>query len=150
MDNLTANDHFFVTNDPLKHTHYLHLVTKSEYGAVASFLGTVRSPNLGENVLYIDYEGYDSMMLTQMKGIAKTLRAELDLGHLVLAHRLGKMYPGEASIAIVASSKHREEALTACQQGLELCKERLPVWKHEATEAGQQWVKGVATASRPL
>jgi MoaE-MoaD fusion protein len=101
-------------------------------------------------VLYIDYEGYEGMIYSQMKIVAETLRRGLELGHLVLAHRLGKMVPGEASIAIVASSKHRKEALLACQQGLELCKERLPVWKHEATEAGQQWVKGVATASKPL
>lgn len=145
-----TNDHFFVTTDPLEHGHYLRLVTQSEYGAVASFLGTVRSPNLGENVLYIDYEGYEGMIYTQMRVIAETLRGSLDLGHLVLAHRLGKMYPGEASIAIVASSKHRKEALLACQQGLELCKERLPVWKHEATDTGEQWVKGVAVASKTL
>jgi MoaE-MoaD fusion protein len=145
-----ANNHFFVTTEPLDHAHYLTLVTAPEYGAVASFLGTVRSPNLGENVLYIDYEGYESMMYAQMKVVAKTLRDSLDLGHLVLAHRLGKMFPGEASIAIVASSKHRKEALLACQQGLELCKERLPVWKHEATQAGEQWVKGVAVASKTL
>jgi molybdopterin synthase catalytic subunit len=143
-------DHFFVITDPLDHAHYLRLVTAPEYGAVASFLGTVRSPNLGENVLFIDYEGYESMIYTQMKVVAEHLRQDLELGHLVLAHRLGKMYPGEASIAIVASSKHRKEALLACQQGLELCKERLPVWKHEATDGGQQWVKGVAVASKPL
>ncbi len=144
------NNHFFVTTDPLDPAHYLSLVTESEYGAVASFLGTVRSPNLGENVLYIDYEGYESMIYTQMKVVAETLRKTLDLGHLVLAHRLGKMLPGEASIAIVASSKHRKEALLACQQGLEHCKERLPVWKHEATSAGEQWVRGVAVASKTL
>lgn len=144
------SDHFFVTTASLEHAHYLSLVTAPEYGAVASFLGTVRSPNLGENVLFIDYEGYESMIYTQMKVVAELLRRDLELGHLVLAHRLGKMYPGEASIAIVASSKHRKEALTACQQGLELCKERLPVWKHEATEGGQQWVKGVAVASKTL
>jgi MoaE-MoaD fusion protein len=144
------NDHFFVTKAPLDHAYYLTLVTASEYGAVASFLGTVRSPNLGENVLYIDYEGYEGMIYTQMKVVAETLRSTLDLGHLVLAHRLGKMVPGEASIAIVASSKHRREALSACQQGLELCKERLPVWKHEATDAGEKWVEGVATAGKTL
>lgn len=145
-----TNNHFFVTTTPLDPAHYLSLVTKSEYGAVASFLGTVRSPHLGENVLYIDYEGYESMIYTQMKVVAELLRKDLELGHLVLAHRLGKMVPGEASIAIVASSKHRKEALTACQQGLELCKERLPVWKHEATDAGEKWVKGVAVASKTL
>jgi MoaE-MoaD fusion protein len=102
------NNHFFVTTAPLDHAHYLSLVTAGEYGAVASFLGTVRSPNAGENVLYIDYEGYENMMYTQMKVIADIMRESLELGHLVLAHRLGKMYPGEASIAIVASSKHRK------------------------------------------
>ncbi|MGL4609795.1 MAG: molybdopterin synthase catalytic subunit [Trueperaceae bacterium] len=143
-------NHFFIPHQPLELLHYLDLVTKPEYGAVASFFGTVRSPNLGENVLYIDYEGYESMIQTQMEHVAATLRETLELGHLVLAHRLGKMLPGEASIAIVASSKHRKEALLACQQGLELCKERLPVWKHEATKERKHWVKGVATAGKTL
>ena len=142
-------DFFFVTHDILDHSHYINLVTEACYGAVASFLGTVRSPNAGEVVQYIDYEGYESMIYTQMKVVTNLLRERFDLGHIVLAHRLGRLQPAEASIAIVISSKHRKEALLACHEGINLAKERLPVWKHEITDSGSSWVKGI-TISRPL
>ena len=145
-----GKDHFFVTEDVLDIVHYLSLVTAPEYGAVASFVGTVRSPNLGKTVRYIDYEGYDAMIRTQMTVVAGELRAGLELGHLILAHRLGRMEPGEASIAIVASSKHRSEALQACQRGIDRAKELLPVWKLEVTEAGETWVGGSTAAGKTL
>ena len=145
-----GQNHFFVTEDVLDVALYLSLVTAPEYGAVASFIGTVRSPNLGKRVLYIDYEGYDAMIETQMAIVAGELRDGLELGHLVLAHRLGRMEPGEASIAIVASSKHRTEALQACQRGIDRAKELLPVWKLEVTEEGESWVEGSTAAGETL
>jgi molybdopterin synthase catalytic subunit len=143
------HNHFIVTQEILEFSRYISLVTEDQYGAVASFLGTVRSPNAGEVVQYIDYEGYEGMIKTQMQIVAEILRERYDLGHIVLAHRLGRLEPSDISIAIVISSKHRKEALLACHEGINLAKERLPVWKHEKTSAGATWVPGV-TISRPL
>ncbi len=137
------NNHFFVTHEVLEISNYIKLVTDAQYGAIASFLGTVRSPNAGEDVHFIDYEGYESMIKTQMQIITELLRESFDLGHIVLAHRLGRLEPAETSIAIVISSKHRKEALLACHEGINLAKERLPVWKHEMTDTGATWVEGV-------
>jgi MoaE-MoaD fusion protein len=143
------NNHFFVTQEILEPSYYISLATEDQYGAVASFLGTVRSPNAGQVVDFIDYEGYESMIKTQMQIVAEILRERFDLGNIVLAHRLGRLKPSEVSIAIVISSKHRKEALLACHDGINLAKERLPVWKHEKTDSGATWVEGV-TASTPL
>jgi len=110
---MQSKDHFIVTKDELSAASYIETVTEDAYGAVATFFGTVRSPNLGQNVNYIEYEGYDSMIKTQMAVLAKELREAFDLGNIVLAHRLGKLKPSEASIAIVISSKHRKDALAA-------------------------------------
>ena len=143
-------DYFKVTQDELDPAAYLILVMRPEFGAVASFMGTVRSPNAGETVDYIDYEGYESMIETQMGVLAKELRDTFDLGHIVFAHRLGRLKPGEASIAIVISSKHRKDALAACQRGIDRVKELLPVWKHEVTDKGTVWVEGSTKAGIPL
>ncbi len=142
--------HLFITQDALDHAHYLTLVTEASYGAVASFLGTVRSPNAGEAVEYIDYEGYHSMIRKQMERLAQELRDSYDLGHIVLAHRLGRCYPGEASIAVVISSRHRKDALAACQRGIDRAKELLPIWKHEVTATGAHWVEGSQLAGEVL
>ena len=142
--------HCLVTYDKLELEHYLALVTEPRYGAVASFFGTVRSPNAGQGVRYIDYEGYEAMIRTQMEVVVQELRSELELGHFVLAHRLGRCYPGEASIALVASSAHRKPALLACQKGIDRAKDLLPVWKLEVTEDGSAWVEGSSSAGKTL
>lgn len=100
----------------------------------------MRSPNLGQEVNYIDYQGYESMMYTQMKLIANKLRLDLDVGSIVVAHRLGKLKPGDASIAIFISAVHSREALSACQTCLEQCKKLLPVWKYEVGHIHAKWL----------
>ena len=146
----TGRDHLLVSHAPLEPGRYLDLVADPACGACASFLGTVRSPNAGQRVRYIEYQGYESMILTQMKLLADELRARFDLGSLVLAHRLGQLAPGEASIAVVIASAHRRDALAACQSAIDRAKELLPVWKYEVSDAGGSWVAGSSAAGEPL
>ena len=151
-------NHFFVTEDVLNLEHYFDLCSADAYGAQASFVGTVRSPNKGQVVTTIDYQGYEAMMLKQMEIIAEVLRGQFDLGVVVIAHRLGLLKPQEASVAIVISSPHRPDALKACAESIELIKERLPVWKLESVvEDGlgsntvkEHWVAGKSSVSKTL
>jgi molybdopterin synthase catalytic subunit len=48
-----------------------------------------------------------------------------------IAHRLGVVPVGEASIAIAVSAPHRGPAWRAGEEVLEVCKEKLEVWKRE-------------------
>ena len=146
----SENDHFFVTEDPLELSRYVALVTAPAFGAVGSFIGTVRSPNLGQEVRYIDYQGYEAMIFAQMKRAADELRGRFELGCVVFAHRLGRLKPGEASIMIVVSSKHRKDALLATHAAIDRLKETLPVWKLEVTQGGAQWVEGSSAAAETL
>ena len=131
-----------LTRDPLDVAALSAEVADARSGAIASFVGTVRSPNRGREVFWIDYEGYDAMIEAELGRIANELRDAFPLLGLTLAHRLGRCLPGEASIAIVACSPHREAAFDACREALERCKARLPIWKHEADESGAHWVDG--------
>lgn len=149
MDALET-DHLFVTEGVLDLAHLHALAVADPYGAVASFVGTVRSPNLGEAVQYIDYEGYEAMILTQMKVVADELRERFELGKVVISHRLGRLKPSEASIAIVISSKHRRAALEATQACIDRVKELLPIWKREVTADGEAWVEGQSVAGETL
>ena len=145
-----SGDWFFVTEAPLDLGACVARASDPRFGAVSSFLGTVRSPNQGQSVSYIDYQGYETMIVTQMKRAAAELRAEFELGRIVFGHRLGKLRPGEASIVIVVSSAHRKPALLATHAAIDRLKELLPVWKLEATPEGQSWAKGSAVATEPL
>jgi MoaE-MoaD fusion protein len=147
----TDADLFLVTERVLDLAGLVSSVSAPAYGAVATFVGTVRSPNAGVIVAYIDYEGYEGMIQTQMCLIANEARARNALGRIALAHRLGRLGPGEASIMIAVSSAHRREALSACRYLIDRSKELLPVWKYEVAEGSEGgWVKGVSTASKPL
>lgn len=117
-------------------------VCDARSGAVASFLGTVRSPDAGATVAWIDYEGYDAMIDREAERIADELEAEGPLLGLALVHRLGRCRPGEASIAIVACSAHRDAAFAACREALERAKARLPVWKRQHEPGGARWLPG--------
>ncbi|MEZ4631090.1 MAG: molybdenum cofactor biosynthesis protein MoaE [Deinococcales bacterium] len=142
--------YYFIVEEALRLELYFSLVAAPAYGAQAAFVGTVRSPNRGQVVTSIDYQGYEAMMKTQMAVIADELEANYQLGVFVMAHRLGLLKPGEASIAIVISAPHRADALAACQQAIERTKELLPVWKYETREEGADWVAGSRKAAEPL
>lgn len=143
-------EHFFVTEGVLELEHYLQLASAPRYGALSTFSGTVRSPNSGQDVRFIEYQGYEAMILSQMSRVANELRERFDVGHIVFAHRLGKLLPGEASIVIVVSSAHRRDALLATHVAIDRLKEVLPVWKLEVTLDGSHWVEGSVAATEPL
>ena len=145
-----TDDHFFVTDADLELSRYVSLASDPRYGAVATFSGTVRSPNAGQRIHHIDYQGYETMILTQMKRAATELRGRFELGRIVFAHRLGRLEPGEASIVIVVSSAHRKDALLATHAAIDRLKEILPVWKLEVTPAGEHWTQGSTAAAEPL
>lgn len=130
------------THAPLDLGALTSAIADARSGAIASFLGTVRSPNEGRRVDGIDYEGYEGMIASELVRIADDLHARHGVLGLALVHRLGPCLPGEASIAIVACSAHRDAAFDACREGLNECKARLPVWKHEHDEEGPRWVEG--------
>ncbi len=115
-----------------------------------SFLGTTRSPNRGEEVAFLEYEAYPEMAEKVMAQILEEMRQRWPLGRIALWHRLGRVDPGEASIAIVVSARHRKEAFAACQYAIDRVKQILPVWKKEYRRDGSFWVEGFSPEEHRL
>ncbi len=107
-------------------------------GAVVLFLGTVRDHHGGRSVLAIDYSGYRPMALGRLQRIVDELEAEDNELRVAITHRLGKLKPGEASVAIAAASPHRAAAYAASRVALERLKAEVPVWKHELYADGER------------
>ena len=57
---------------------------------------------------------------------------------LGLHHRLGRLEIGEASIAIVVASPHRDAGFAALRAAIEAVKRDLPVWKREFFEGAPE------------
>jgi molybdopterin synthase catalytic subunit len=143
-------DRLEVVHAPLAPAELKAAIRTDACGAVACFVGTVRSPNRGQVVHYLEYEGYEAMIVAEMERIADELKHAFGVHAVALAHRLGRLAVGEASIVVAAASPHRGPALATVERGIDLCKERLPVWKREVTAAGAVWVEGTAGAGPVL
>ena len=50
---------------------------------------------------------------------------------VALRHRIGRLEIGDAAVAVVAASAHRDEAFVACRHVIEELKRRVPIWKRE-------------------
>ena len=139
-----------VTHDGLDLSSVVAELIEPACGAVATFLGTVRSPNEGQEIDVIDYQGYETMISSEMRRLADELHARHAIARLAIVHRLGRLRPGEVSLIIVVTSGHRRAALDACREALELVKSRLPVWKYEIGRERASFVRGKADAGPTL
>ncbi|WP_293912491.1 molybdopterin converting factor subunit 1 [Deinococcus sp.] len=135
-------DVFEVTQEPLSLERASQHLALPQYGAQAYFVGTVRSPNGGRLVEFIDYEGYAPMAVKVMRAAAERARARHGRLCVYVQHRTGRLTPGEASIVIGVGSPHRRAALEACDELIEELKVELPIWKHEGDDTGAHWVEG--------
>ncbi|BDP40237.1 molybdopterin synthase sulfur carrier subunit [Deinococcus aetherius] len=131
-----------VMTSPLSLSAADAFLVRPEHGAQAYFVGTVRSPNRGKRVEFIEYEGFAPMAEKVMREAAAEARTRYGELRVIIQHRLGRLLPGEASILIGVASPHRRAALEACDFLIEHLKVHLPVWKHEADEEGEHWVDG--------
>ncbi len=131
---------FRVGEEPLSLDAAVAEVASEESGAIATFTGTVRRQSRGREVESLEYEAYSEMAEQVMAEIAAELLARYDLTDIAIHHRVGRLGLGEASVVIAVSAPHRADALAACRDAIEALKERVPVWKKELYEGGEEWI----------
>jgi molybdopterin synthase catalytic subunit len=126
--------------EPLDPSAVVAEVADERAGAIATFLGTVRVESRGRTVQYLEYEAYEGMAEQVMEEIAEELSLRYDLRAVAIHHRTGRVGIGEASVAIAVSASHRHDALHACKDAIDTLKERVPLWKKEVYEGGEEWI----------
>ncbi len=119
----------------------LHATNPSD-GALCLFVGVVRNENGGRPVRYLEYEAYEEMAIPLMEQIAADVRGRWPVTEVRLAHRLGRLEIGEASVAVAVASPHRAEAFAACRFAIDTLKARVPIWKKEYYADGSAWLEG--------
>src|SRR5688572_4591548 len=136
---------FAIATEPLDAAALETLVADAESGAVTTFVGRVRRENAGRTVLWLEYEAYAPLAIASFERIGREAGERWPAVRLAIAHRVGRLSIGEASIVIAAGSPHRAEAFAACRYAIERVKQISPIWKHEHFEGGAVWIEG-ATA----
>ena len=119
------------------------------HGAQCVFSGMVRNHNQGKKVLGVSYDAFTPLTLKSFQDICTEAQEkwgkDLDIH---LWHRKGRLEVGELSVAIVVSSRHRDESYRASRYIIEELKHRAPVWKMEHYEDGDsEWLQGHALCS---
>lgn len=141
----TATPIIRITREPLDNPAIRALeeaVTYPGAGGIVTFAGVVRDNARGKRVLSLEYDAYPEMAETQMAEIAAEVARRWPESRLAMVHRVGPLAIGEASVVIVAACPHRAEAFDACRYAIDTLKARVPIWKKEFYEDGEEWVEG--------
>ena len=131
---------FRLSETPLSLDDAVREVASDDAGAIATFSGTTRARARGRAVIRLEYEAYEGMAEETMAEIAGELTARYDLVDIAIHHRVGTVGIGETSVVIAVSAAHRGDALAACRDAIDTLKERVPLWKKEFYEGGEEWI----------
>jgi molybdopterin synthase catalytic subunit/molybdopterin converting factor small subunit len=131
---------FRLSDRPLSLDAVVDEVRDERAGAIATFTGTTRLQSRGRTVTHLEYEAYAGMAERVMEEIAGELTTRYSLCGVAIHHRVGRVGIGETSVVIAVSAPHRAEALAACRDAIDALKERVPLWKKELYEGGEEWI----------
>ncbi|HUW92872.1 MAG TPA: molybdenum cofactor biosynthesis protein MoaE [Bacteroidales bacterium] len=111
-------------------------------GALSLFIGRVRDDEQeGRKVTAIEYSAYPEMAEKETDVIIDIVRSAFnDVRNIIIVHSTGMVKAGEASLFIMITAGHRDQATRACRHALEMVKDRLPVWKKEHfSDSAEKW-----------
>jgi molybdopterin synthase catalytic subunit len=131
---------FRLSEDRLSLEAVVAEVARDQAGAIATFIGTTRVNSRGRRVTHLEYEAYPGMAEQVMAEIADELSSRYELCEIAIHHRTGRVEIGEPSVVIAVSAPHRQAALAACKDAIDTLKERVPLWKKEVYEGGEEWI----------
>lgn len=130
-----------LTHSPLDILTAISHVKSPKAGAIVLFAGTTRDNFASKPVKHLSYSSYPPLALQTMLSIAQIVKIKHELSAISIMHRLGVVPIGDESILIAVSSPHRQAAWRGGEEALELCKEKVEVWKLEefGGEEGGIW-----------
>ena len=119
-----------------------YLVDNREFGATATFVGTMRDFNEGDTVTSMFLEHYPKMTEQQLAYLVEKAKKKWDLLHTLVVHRVGEITPAQPIVLVATWSAHRSAAFEACRFIMEELKSTAPFWKkEELTNGNSRWVE---------
>jgi molybdopterin synthase catalytic subunit len=146
-----SRDRIELVHDPVRVEHLVEWATTPSAGALVAFLGVVRDHAEGRaGVTALVYEAYEEPAVAAMRETAAEARRRWpEVARIALVHRLGRLELSEASVAVVVSSPHRQDAFEAARWCIDTVKQSVPIWKEEHWADGSDWALG-ATPIRAI
>lgn len=136
-----------ITEKPIDVQKAIDTASSLGAGAVNVFVGTVRNNAHNKNVVWLEYEAYESMAVAEIRKIIDEASHRWPLLGWAVSHRIGTLKPGEVSVVVAVSTPHRRESFDACQFIIDTLKEKAPIWKKEHFQDGEEWVSARPNAA---
>ena len=128
--------------DPwLELSKYQKSVDSGRFGAMVTFVGTLRDFNNDEQVYAMHLEHYPGMTEHYLEKICIEATENWGINNILLIHRYGHLEPGESIVLVAVWSEHRAAAFDACRFIINDLKYRASFWKQEQTKNGNRWVE---------
>lgn len=122
---------------------------RSEAGALALFVGLVRSSGAVPPLAALCLEHYPGMTERQLARIEAEATRRWPIAASLIIHRVGRLRPGERIVLAATLSAHRDAAFDACRFIVDYLKTAAPFWKKEETAEGDRWIEAtVADVAR--
>lgn len=114
---------------------------RTDSGGVVSFTGLVRRD---DGVEALELEAYPGFTEAAIAEIASEAKARFELDDVLVAHRTGRMAPGEVVVFVATAARHRRAAFEAADFLMDYLKSRAPFWKKSHDTGGGRWVEPTA------
>ena len=112
-----------------------------KYGALVSFIGSVREETNSGKIKKLYIEHYKNMAEKIIYKTALNAEKKWNLDYCYIIHRYGTLNAGESIVMVITCSKHRKEAYAANQYIIDWLKIKAPFWKKEIFENESKWVE---------
>lgn len=130
----------FIYETELSVERALEAIRDENGGGEAIFIGRVRRWNEGKKIRNLYYECHASMAENEIAKILQEMQDKWPLRRVYAEHRIGKLEIGDIAVIVAVSAEHRKEAMEACRYGIDELKRRVPIWKKEVSEDGEEWI----------
>ena len=137
-----SQDFFELTTDPIDVGAVARRVVLPQCGATVTLDGYAREWTKGRRTLYLVYEAYEPMALSELKRLGEQAHKNFDIANIGIVHRTGRLEIGETSVVIAVGAPHRRAAFDACEWAIRELKRTVPIWKKEVFADGEVWVEG--------
>jgi molybdopterin synthase catalytic subunit len=111
-----------------------------EAGALVTFTGVCRGEEEGTPIAALVLEHYPGMAEEEIKRHVEEAKKRWPLLGVRIAHRVGRVTPGETIVFVAAVSAHRQAAFAAAEFLMDYLKIRAPFWKKVERADGTHWV----------
>ena len=115
---------------------------KENMGAHSMFLGQVRNDIIdGKQVKEIIYTAYNEMAENEADKLISFIKEKYnDVNNIIVKHSIGSVKAGKLSLFVMVTGGHRVQARNACNELVDLIKDKVPIWGKEAfTDDSYTW-----------